>query len=455
MNTIIRSARFMGIVAVVAAAFASSANLASAVPCDAARLPITGGSAGAIGTVDAGDGVMAPVQAATHDLPVALTDHEKYMIARAVAHVFKHRTVVAAMDVAGLANERAGGGGLLCSLRNCPSVHQGIDVTGIAWNKGAFWGAIGTGFEGCETADNYKTRIAVDYDMGIVQLGTRTHDATPDARAQYRRIALDFCNCQARGDTVGITVHSGLGYRADTTAAQKTEDALDAFDAEAPRYQGLPSALQAAGALNATNKLTLATLGWARKWGGDELGAVQGLIYRYKVQYAILLLKDRLRRRHDLQNDRAEPLGGIITGGYSGLVKHEYGINQFGNTIAHDLNWRSIVVMPTSGLADIHPDAEAVSPIGLNWGDETAALVALTDFALVFYRSSVEDPATSMGRWTQVEVEHLVAQEVPYLLIDLDHADFAAYVSGLLGSVDRQVANPLLDHAKVRQALHI
>lgn len=454
MRTITRSTKLAGVVALIVATFASGANVASAIPCDPVRLPIAGGSAGAIGTIDAGDGVLGPVRAATQGLAVALTDNEKYMITRAVAHVLKHRTVVAPMGIGELANERAGGGGLLCSLRNCPAVHQGVDVTGIAWDKRAFWGAIGMGFEGCETADNFKTRIAVDYDMGIVQLGTRAVDAGGGDRAQYRRIALDFCNCGGRGDTVGVTVHAGLGYTADTTPAQKTDEALDQF-VGAGTFGELPSAIQQLGQVGVAGTLTLATLGWARKWGGDELGRLQGMIYYLKVKYAVTVLQQKLRQRHNLQGGQAEALGAILTGGYSGLNKEEYGINQFGDRLAHERQWPSVVIMPTSGLADIHPDPDAVTSIGLNWGDETAALVAVTDIALVFYRSSLEDPATSMGRWTQVEVEHLVAQDVPHLLIDLDHASFGAYVSGLIGSPDPQVANPLLDHAKVRAALRL
>lgn len=91
-------------------------------------------------------------------------------------------------------------------------------------------------------------------------------------------------------------------------------------------------------------------------------------------------------------------IGAVVTGGYKGEGDNVYGITRSGH--------------------------EAAVVDGHLWGDDSMALVGVTDIALVFIRGTThQENENQMGRWTEVELAHLKAQGVPYILLDIDQSE--------------------------------
>ncbi|HWO17299.1 MAG TPA: hypothetical protein VNO30_00925 [Kofleriaceae bacterium] len=104
------------------------------------------------------------------------------------------------------------------------------------------------------------------------------------------------------------------------------------------------------------------------------------------------------------------------------------------------------MVTPLAGMADTHLDSDSRTMAGELWGDDSMALVAAADMAIVFYRSSKGETPTSLGRWTQVEIAHLKKQGVPDISLDIDRPDLKA-------DMDAALMSEVLSHPLIKTAL--
>ncbi|MCA9688088.1 MAG: hypothetical protein KC636_00650 [Myxococcales bacterium] len=316
------------------------------------------------------------------------------------------------------------------------------DVAAIAWDASRFWSVIGT--SGCEAADDFQTRIAIDYKMGQIQVGTRTGED------QYRRVGVDLCQCTADAP-VKVIVQADLGYGAASTVEERRAIGLSALTkAETvtppavPGETGAPPKTTAlVQAIHDNKQLVVATLGFAR---GSAFPAGS---YSLKVLWVLAYLDAKLSGKATVDLDRAatkRKIGGVITGGYWGKGDNVYGVTRAGFDVARFLGMKALVVTPLAGMADTHVNPDSRTVAGELWGDDSISLVAASDMAIVFYRGSRGETPDSMGRWTQVEIAHLKKQGVPFLFVDIDKPDMKA-------EVDAALSAELVNHRLIKSAL--
>lgn len=102
----------------------------------------------------------------------------------------------------------------------------------------------------------------------------------------------------------------------------------------------------------------------------------------------------------------------IMTGGYKGEADGKYGATRAGYDIIKEKSIDSLVIMPRAGEKDSHINVDVKNIVGEMWGDETKALVAAIDAAIVF------EPH---GLWTEIEVANMKRQGKPYCMINESH----------------------------------
>jgi len=317
------------------------------------------------------------------------------------------------------------------------------DLTPLSWDASQFWKVIGPS-GGCEAEDDFKTRLAIDYKMGQIQIGTKISDD------QYRRVGIDLCQCTANAP-VKVTVRTDLGYGSASTTDAARRIGLSALaTAEGPTPPAVPDDRSVppktsilVKAIHDKKKLVVATLGFARGL------AFPAGSYSLKIMWALAYLDAKLSGEPAVAFDKvadARNIGGVLTGGYWGKADNAYGIPRAGFDVARFLGLRALVVTPLAGMADTHLDPDSRTMAGELWGDESMSLVAATDMAIVFYRSSKGETSASMGRWTQVEISHLKKQGVPYIFLDIDRADLKA-------DMDTALTSEVLSHPLVKTAL--
>lgn len=372
------------------------------------------------------DAVLTPISSHSSGVASSLTETEKFMLTRAYALSIKLKD-----------SEKT------CAARadTCKAV-PAQDVSSLPWDASKFWGVIGT--SGCEAADDFKTRIAIDYKMGQIQVGTRTGDD------QYRRVGIDLCQC-APNAPLRVIVQADLGYgsastpeaartiglSALTTAEQSTPPAVPGDTAVPPETMALVKAI------HDKKKLVVATLGFAR---GNAFPAGN---YALRVMWTLAYLDAKLSGEPAVDVEKAadkRKIGGVITGGYWGKGDNVYGVTRAGFDVARFLGVKALVVTPLAGMADTHLNPDSRTMAGELWGDDSISLVAAADMAIVYYRSSKGESPTSMGRWTQVEVAHLKKQGVPFIFIDIDKVDLKA-------DMDAALTKEVLNHKLVKAAL--
>jgi hypothetical protein len=316
------------------------------------------------------------------------------------------------------------------------------DVASIPWDTSKFWSVIGT--SGCEASEDYKTRIAIDYKMGQIQVGTRTGEE------QYRRVGIDLCQCTA-GAPVRVIVQADLGYGAAAVGEASRKIGLSALanaeTATPPAVPGdtsvPPKTTALVKAIHDKKQLVVATLGFAR---GNAFPAGS---YSLRVMWVLAYLDARLSGQTAVAFDKAadkRKVGGVITGGYWGKGDNVYGVTRAGFDVARFLGMKALVVTPLAGMADTHLSPDSRTMAGELWGDDSISLVAAADLAIVFYRSSKGETPASMGRWTQVEIAHLKKQGVPFIFIDIDKPDLKA-------DMDAALTSDILNHKLVKAAL--
>lgn len=317
------------------------------------------------------------------------------------------------------------------------------DLASLPWDASKFWKIIGPS-GGCEAYEGFKTRIAIDYKMGQIQIGTKTGDD------QYRRVAIDLCQCTTNAP-VRVMVRADLGYGSASTAEASRRIGLGAL---ATAETATPPAVPDEGsvppkttalvkAIHNNRKLVVATLGFAR---GNAFPAGS---YSLKVMWALAYLDAKLSGDSTVALDKAADarnIGGVLTGGYWGKGDNVYGITRAGFDVARFLGLKALVVTPLAGMADTHLNPDSRTTAGELWGDDSMSLVAAADMAIVFYRSSKAETPTSMGRWTQVEIAHLKKQGVPFIFVDIDKAD-------LKTDLDSALTSEVLTHPLVKAAL--
>ncbi len=108
----------------------------------------------------------------------------------------------------------------------------------------------------------------------------------------------------------------------------------------------------------------------------------------------------------------------VMTGGYKGELDGVYGATRAGYDITKTKGVESLAIMPKAGEKDSHINVGVKNIVGEMWGDDTKALIAASDAALVF------EPH---GLWTEIEIANLKRQEKPYCLLDLKQKDSAIH----------------------------
>ncbi len=99
----------------------------------------------------------------------------------------------------------------------------------------------------------------------------------------------------------------------------------------------------------------------------------------------------------------------IGTGGWAGTKEGSLGVPRIGYLHAVSTNRLILTTMPHVGAYDRHENPTLEVFCGEEWGDDSAILAAACDAAFVF---------SPYGTWTQIEVENLLAQNKPFVVID-------------------------------------
>lgn len=99
----------------------------------------------------------------------------------------------------------------------------------------------------------------------------------------------------------------------------------------------------------------------------------------------------------------------IGTGGWAGTNEGSLGIPRIGYLHAVSTNQLILTTMPRVGAYDRHENPTLEVFCGQEWGDDSSVLAATCDAAFVF---------RPHGTWTQIEVENLLAQNKPFVVID-------------------------------------
>lgn len=99
----------------------------------------------------------------------------------------------------------------------------------------------------------------------------------------------------------------------------------------------------------------------------------------------------------------------IGTGGWAGTKEGSLGVPRIGYLHAVSTNRLILTTMPAVGAYDRHENPTLEVFCGEEWGDDSAILAAACDAAFVF---------SPYGTWTQIEVENLLAQNKPFVVID-------------------------------------
>ena len=99
----------------------------------------------------------------------------------------------------------------------------------------------------------------------------------------------------------------------------------------------------------------------------------------------------------------------IGTGGWAGTKEGSLGIPRIGYLHAVSTNQLILTTMPRVGAYDRHENPTLEVFCGQEWGDDSAVLAATCDAAFVF---------RPHGTWTQIEVENLLVQNKPFVMID-------------------------------------
>ena len=330
-------------------------------------------------------------------MPQKMTENEEFMFSRALILAQKH----------GLGCQRSKSSG-------CFSLSLEGDTV---WDEGAFWTVVGPG--GCEGVNDFQSRIAIDYKMGQIQIGRKLEDS------EYLRYGVDLCSCEVRS-------FSSLGY-SKSTPSERHQEGWEYLLQQEEQQEQDPKLLrtsQLVSQLHESGKLTVATLGFARGWLG------KGSEYQSKVMKSIRVLNQLFLKQGK------DGVGGVITGGYKGEGDNVYGVTRTGHEVANIDGYRSIVVTPKAGLADTHENPDSRSVVGHLWGDDSKALVAATDIALVFYRGQThKEKKGKMGRWTEIEIAHLKQQGVPYIAIDIDDEvpEIAEYIKKEVKTIAQRI----------------
>lgn len=99
----------------------------------------------------------------------------------------------------------------------------------------------------------------------------------------------------------------------------------------------------------------------------------------------------------------------IGTGGWAGTKEGSLGVPRIGYLHAVTTNRLILTTMPRVGAYDRHENPTLEVFCGQEWGDDSAVLAAACDAAFIF---------SPYGTWTQIEVENLLSQKKPFVVID-------------------------------------
>lgn len=99
----------------------------------------------------------------------------------------------------------------------------------------------------------------------------------------------------------------------------------------------------------------------------------------------------------------------FVTGGYKGALDDVYGYTRIGYERAKDLEAYTLVVVPEAGINDSHQFVDAKDVYGKMWGDDTPALVGVSDAAMVF---------AWYGSWTKIEIDTLLHQKKKVVVVN-------------------------------------
>ena len=99
----------------------------------------------------------------------------------------------------------------------------------------------------------------------------------------------------------------------------------------------------------------------------------------------------------------------IGTGGWAGTQEGSLGVPRISYLHATSAKQRILTTMPHVGAYDRHENPTFEVFCGQEWGDDSATLAAACDAAFVF---------SPYGTWTRIEVENLLAQKKPFVVID-------------------------------------
>ncbi|MGB9151709.1 MAG: hypothetical protein WCD70_01330, partial [Alphaproteobacteria bacterium] len=99
----------------------------------------------------------------------------------------------------------------------------------------------------------------------------------------------------------------------------------------------------------------------------------------------------------------------IGMGGWAGAEEGSFGIPRISYLNAVTKRQPILATLPQSGILNRHESPTFEVFCGQEWGDDSAVLAAACDAAFVF---------SPYGTWTRIEIENLLAQNKPFVVID-------------------------------------
>lgn len=97
------------------------------------------------------------------------------------------------------------------------------------------------------------------------------------------------------------------------------------------------------------------------------------------------------------------------TGGWAGRIEGSMGVPRLGYLGAAERNKITLTTMPHCGTYDRHENSTLEVFCGQEWGDDSPILAKMCDGAFVF---------GSSGTWTQIEIENMLIQKKPLVVLD-------------------------------------
>ncbi len=228
------------------------------------------------------------------------------------------------------------------------------------------------------------------------------------SETETNKFALDGNQVQILRDVANDYVRFGLQRETvegqQQVVAMGRPSAFVTYDLEkvAPKSNHLKKALNSHGIP------VIAVLGKAR------IGSTESILTAIKTGVAAM---DSLFAQREIS---------YLTGGYKGVNDNVYGYTRIGYERAKDLGTYSLVVMPEAGGADSHKDADAKDMVGMMWGDDTPALAGIADGAMMF---------AWYGSWSQIEIDTLLYQNKPIVIVNPYQQQDVETVEGKKGSV--------------------